>query len=61
MASENKLWDTAKILVKKLGADAPGYASKRAYDWRYGGDSEAFETWCRIARITQGMLSKKEP
>ncbi len=61
MAPENKLWDTAKILVRKLGADAPGYASDRAYDWRCGGDLEACEVWSRIVRITQGMLSKEPP
>ncbi len=60
MAPENKLWDTAKILVRKLGADAPGYASDRAYDWRCGGDLEAYEVWSRIVRITQGMLSRGE-
>lgn len=60
MASESKLWDAAKILVRKLGEDAPHYASERAYDWRRGGDLEAYEVWNRIVRITQGMLSKKQ-
>ena len=60
MAPENKLWDTAKILVRKLGEDAPRYASDRAYDWRCGGDFEAYEVWNRIVRITQGMLSKEQ-
>ena len=60
MAPENKIWDTAKILVRKLGEDAPRYASDRAYDWRCGGDIEACEIWSRIVRITQGMLSKEQ-
>ena len=60
MASESKLWDTAKILVRKLGEDAPRYASERAYDWRCGGDLEAYEVWNRIVRMTQGMLSKEQ-
>lgn len=59
MAPENKLWDTAKILVKKLGEAAPRYASERAYDWSCVGDLEAHESWSRIMRITQGMLSKE--
>ncbi len=61
MASESKLWDTAKILVRKMGEDAPRYASERAYDWKRGGDLEAYEVWNRIVRITQGMLSKEQP
>ncbi len=60
MAPKNKIWDTAKILVRKLGEDAPRYASDRAYDWRCGGDLEAYEVWNRIVRITQGMLSKEQ-
>lgn len=60
MAPENQLWDTAKILVRKLGEDAPRYASDRAYDWRCGGDLEAYEVWNRIMRIAQGMLSKEQ-
>ena len=60
MAPENKLWDTAKILVRKLGEDAPRYASDRASDWRCGGDLEAYEVWNRIMRMAQGMLSKEQ-
>ena len=60
MAPENKLWDTAKILVRKLGEDAPRYASDRAYDWRCGGDLEAYEVWNRIMRMAQEMLSKEQ-
>jgi hypothetical protein len=61
MSPESKLWDTAKILVRKLGEDAPRYARERAYDWRRGGDLEASEIWNRILRMTQGMLTKEQP
>ncbi|HLI13379.1 MAG TPA: hypothetical protein VKY65_17435 [Alphaproteobacteria bacterium] len=61
MEGRGEIWETANLLVDKIGEAAPVYASKWAHTLLEAGDVEGRANWMRVMVACKALLSQGEP
>ncbi len=59
MIPQREIWQTANMMVKRYGADAPIHAAMRADELLDEGDLDGAATWRAVLRAIDQLLSDK--
>ena len=59
MISHREIWQTANVMVKRYGADAPIHAAMRSDELLDEGDLDGAATWRAVLRAIDELLSDK--
>lgn len=57
MISHREIWQTANVMVKRYGADAPIHAAMRSDELLDEGDLDGAATWRAVLRAIDELLS----
>ena len=59
MIPQREIWQTANVMVKRYGSEAPVHAAMRLDELSEAGDLDGAATWKAILRAIDELLSTK--